>query len=642
MAFRSLTARFSFWTLLASGSVLAATLLASNRLARETAVEAAELEARQAADRLANRVRGVLAAVEESARLLAAALETVDPNPRATEGLLRRFVASGPHVDGAAAAFAPGADASAPRLFAPYVFGEQGDPQQLRYVDLAAAGIPFTQRDWYRGPAAAGEPSWSEPYLDEASGRATVTYSVPFFAGTGEARRLRGVATADVPLHFLASIVSEIHPGQTGRALVLSQAGRILALSESGRLELDAPLLEQLPAERRAALEPLVKHMLAGATGFAPIEVNGQAGRVIYQPIATAGWSLGVFYPEQELMAGAERLRRLEATLGLLGLLVLATVVVALSRRLTAPLRELAGAARGLATNLESELPPARSQDELGALAGAFGEMRDALRRYVRELEATTAAKQRLESELAIASRIQVDMLPPARAGSPAEGYELAALLDPAREVGGDLFDHFAADGHVFFLVADVSGKGVPAALFMARAKTLFEAAATRQREPAALLAEVNQGLCRENQAGMYVTAACGVLELATGELRFACAGHPPPLRLRPAAAPSPLVTEGATVLGLIDGAVFPQTRVGLSPGDAIFAFTDGVDEAFDAEGALFGTPRLLDCLAALSAAPAEEITTRVRAAVRSFAGAARQSDDITVLALRYLGPPPG
>src|SRR5512140_2457845 len=251
MVFRSLTTRLIFWTLLASGGVLAATLVASTRLARETAVDAARLEASQAADRLANRVRTVLAAVEESAQLLAAALETVQPDPGGTERLLRRFVASGVHVYGAAAAFAPPSRAGQ-LPFAPYVFGDESDPQQLRFVDLAAAGIPYSRREWYSRPAAAGQPSWSEPYVDDASGRATVTYSVPFFEGEGAARRLRGVATADVPLQFLAAMVSEVHPGQTGRALVLSGTGRILALSESGALALDVPMLDQLPADRRA------------------------------------------------------------------------------------------------------------------------------------------------------------------------------------------------------------------------------------------------------------------------------------------------------------------------------------------------------------------------------------------------------
>jgi sigma-B regulation protein RsbU (phosphoserine phosphatase) len=266
--------------------------------------------------------------------------------------------------------------------------------------------------------------------------------------------------------------------------------------------------------------------------------------------------------------------------------------------------------------------------------------MRDALRHYVHDLEVTTAAKQRLESELAIAGRIQLNMLPPGHAGSPAEGYELGAVLEPAREVGGDLFDHSADGERVFFLVADVSGKGVPAALFMARAKTLFEAAAARQLEPSAILAAVNRGLCRENEAGVYVTAACGVLELATGELCFACAGHEPPLRLCPGAVPAPLQTEGGAVLGLLDLAAFPQSRVRLSPGEAVFAFTDGVDEAFSPQGELFGKDRLLACLEPLAAAPVERVNRGVREAVAAFAGEARQSDDITVLTLRYLGPP--
>ena len=640
MAFRSVTTRFIVWTLLASGAVLGATLVASDHLARGAAVVGAELEARQAADRIANRVRAVMSAVEESAQLLAAALETLEPDPRLTESLLRRFVASGKNVYGATAAFAPGGATRGPVLFAPHVFGPTDDPQQLRSVDLAASGVRYTEREWYSRPASSGLPSWSEPAIDEASGQPTVTYSVPFFAGAAGSRRLRGVATADVPLEFLSRIVSEVHPGQTGRALVLSRGGRILALSQSRRLELDAPLLERLPPERRAALAPLVRQMLSGDTGFARVELNGQPGRMTYQPIEFAGWSLGVFYPERELMAGVDRLRALQTTLGLLGLAVLAAVVVALSRRLTAPLRELAASARGLAANLDAELPAARSRDELGALALAFREMRDALRRYVHDLEVTTAAKQRLESELAIAGRIQMDMLPPRRAGSPAEGYELGALLDPAREVGGDLFDHFAEGGRVFFLVADVSGKGVPAALLMARAKTLFEAAAVRQRDPADILATVNRGLCRENEAGMYVTAACGVLELGTGELCFACAGHEPPVRLCPRTAPALLQTEGGTVLGLFELARFPQSRVCLAPGEAVFAFTDGVDEAFSPQGELFGKERLLACLAPLAAAPVERVNRAVREAVSAFAGTARQSDDITVLTLRYLGPP--
>ena len=640
MAFRSLTTRLIFWTLLASGGVLVGTMWASNRVARQTAVDAAAQQAGQTAERLANRVRGVLSAVEESAELLAAALGTLELRPGQTENLLRRFVANEGDIYGAAAAYAPG-ETRGRELFAPYVYGRSDDPEALRALDLATPGYDYVQRDWYAIPARSGAPTWSEPYVDTgASGQALVTYAVPFFREAGAARRLRGVATADLRLDWLQAIVRDVRLGQTGRALVLSREGRILALSETRPLGSETPLVEQLPADVRPALEPLVRQMMSGESGFPELEIQGRRGRMLFQPIGLAGWSLGVFYPEEELMAGAVRLRTIQVPLGVVGLLVLAAVVVGLSRRLTAPLRELSSAARGLATNLDADLPTPRSADELGALATAFREMRSSLRRYIHDLEATTAAKQRLEGELAVARRIQMDMLPAPTSGGAAEGYELAAVLEPARAVGGDLYDHRAFGGRVFFLVADVSGKGVGAALFMARAKALFEAWAARRSDPAEMLVEVNRGLVRENDAGMYVTAVCGWLDVTTGEVVFACAGHEAPVRIPRDGPPSPLVAEGGAILGLLDEVAFPANAVLLAPGDALLAYTDGVGEAFDQVGGLFGVERLLAAVESSPSHDPQALNASVREAVRAFAGGARQSDDITILTLRYCGPP--
>ncbi len=646
MAFRSLTTRFIFWILLAAGAVFATAFLALSRVARETAVRAAEQEAAQASERLANRVRGVLSAVEESAELLGTTVETVDLGPKELERLLRHYVASEEDVYGSAVAYVPGeyhgplagGKTKSPRLFAPYAFG-RGDEGALQMLDLATESYGYLERDWYAGPAASGKQGWSEPYLDTgASGRAMVTYSVPFFTRS-EPRQVRGIATADVPLDWLVKLVDAVRIGRTGLAVVLSRAGRILAAPGMSPADLKAPLLEQLSPERRRSIEPIVRQMLAGQQGFQILEVQGRRGRVLYQSIGAEGWSLAVFYPEDELMEGVTRLREIQAAMGLVGLAVLVLVVVLLSRRLTAPIRELAGAARGLASNLEAALPEPRSQDELGALTAAFRDMRDALRRYIHDLEVTTATKERMESELKIAGRIQMDMIPRGSAGTRDEGYELSALIEPAREVGGDLYDHFTEGGHVFFLVADVSGKGVPAALFMARAKTLFEAAAARLRDPAETLAEVNRGLCRENGSGMYVTAVCGVLDTANGELSFACAGHEPPIHLQADGPPLRLQAEGGTVLGLLHPAAFPANRVRLAPGEGIVAYTDGVSEAFDSADELFGDERLAAALRPVAREEASRVTVAVRDAVRDFVGDAKQSDDITILTLRYLQP---
>jgi sigma-B regulation protein RsbU (phosphoserine phosphatase) len=280
------------------------------------------------------------------------------------------------------------------------------------------------------------------------------------------------------------------------------------------------------------------------------------------------------------------------------------------------------------------------SRDEIGRLTAAFHNMRDSLKTHIRDLQETTAAKERLESELKVARRIQMDMLPEGTAGGPDQGYELAATLVPARAVGGDLYDHFQQRGRVFFLLGDVSGKGVPAALFMARTKTLFEVVAGREPDPGTILCEVNRGLCAENDAGMYVTVVCGTLDAGTGEVVFGIGGHDAPALLGPGRPAEFLKAEGGPVLGLLEVPAFPVNRVRLAPGETIVLFSDGVPEAFNEADEVFTHDRLLATRRARPDGAPGEIAEAVLAAVRAFAGAAKQSDDITVLALRRTLPP--
>jgi serine phosphatase RsbU (regulator of sigma subunit) len=256
--------------------------------------------------------------------------------------------------------------------------------------------------------------------------------------------------------------------------------------------------------------------------------------------------------------------------------------------------------------------------------------------RRVRELEAETRARQKLESELEIARRIQMDMLPTGGSRNP-ERYDLAARLVPARAVGGDLYDYFHLEGKLYFLVGDVSGKGVPAALFMARTKALFAAVARHEPDLGRVLAEVNRGLCADNAAAMFATLFAGTLELATGELRCAAGGHEPPVLIPASGEAARIVpVDGGPALGLRPEAAFPATRLALRPGDALVLYTDGVTEAETEQGGFFTGARLVELLSRGGDASAAAVADRVLGAVREFAGKAPQSDDITVLALRY------
>ena len=633
--FRSLTTRLIVWTLLAVGTVYATTVVVSNRLARREAIAAAEREAINETEAGVSRVEDVLHSIEERTLALGEALSVLASRDDVADLLLRRFVEGNRDVYGGAIAWIPGARGERRALY--YHRPAEGEGG-LEAADLASDAYRFWERDWFKETTRSGQPLWTEPYLDRGGGEAwMVTFAVPF--GTAGAAPA-GVVTADVRLRRLDSIVKGIELGRNGFGLLLSRSGFVIATSERGRLDSEAPLLEQARPEARARLEPIVRSMRAGEPGFARVELQGYPFRLTYRPLSRAGWSLAALYPEDELLAEVAWLRAVQGTLALGGLALLTLVVVLLSRRLTRPLIGLAASADAIARgDLDAPLPPVESRVEVGALALAFLRMRDSLKDYIRDLRETTAAKERLEGEIKVARRIQADMLPKPEAGGRGEGYELGATLVPARTVGGDLYDHFRDGSRVFFLAGDVSGKGVAAALFMARAKTVFEAVASREGDPGAVLDRVNRSLCRDNEAGMFVTAAVGVLDLGTGDLDFALAGHEPPLLVPADRPPEPLRAEGGRVLGLIEESAFPVNRFRLRRGDAVVLYTDGVSEAQDRAGAFFGVERLVATAAGLRHATAPELTARVLEAVRGFAGEAPQSDDITILTLRYLGP---
>jgi phosphoserine phosphatase RsbU/P len=254
----------------------------------------------------------------------------------------------------------------------------------------------------------------------------------------------------------------------------------------------------------------------------------------------------------------------------------------------------------------------------------------------------------RLEEELEAARRLQMGMVPRSFPAPTAEfPVDLCASMEPAREVGGDLYDFFTTeDGTLCFLVGDVSGKGMPAALFMARTKSLIRIATELIRSPkggparpAEIVGRVNRELCQDNGDMMFVTLFFAMLAPGSGELQFCNAGHNAPYRLNGPAL-EPIEGGKGIILGVEPDAVYATERLSLAPGEGIYLFTDGVTEAANPEGALFSEERLEAALRAAAGLSAAQIVKSVAEAVRGFVGTARPSDDITMLAIRRLGPP--
>ena len=274
-------------------------------------------------------------------------------------------------------------------------------------------------------------------------------------------------------------------------------------------------------------------------------------------------------------------------------------------------------------------------------LAGGFAEADAQRRRLRRELEARKLAAAKTEGEMEAGRRIQMGLLPGASSVAGDRRFDLGALMVPARQIGGDLYDFFKIDSsRLFFAVGDVSGKGVPAALFMALGKSLCKSYALRgEADVGAIVNAANAEISRDNPEMLFITMFAGVLDLDTGELTFCNAGHDAPFLLRKGAAPEVVTSQGGPPLCVMDEFVYASERLQLRPGDLLCVTTDGVSEAMDASGALLGSARTKQILAEMPPdAGAKTVVDELYTAVRRFVAGAEPSDDLTVLAIRWNG----
>jgi sigma-B regulation protein RsbU (phosphoserine phosphatase) len=290
--------------------------------------------------------------------------------------------------------------------------------------------------------------------------------------------------------------------------------------------------------------------------------------------------------------------------------------------------------------NLDAPMPAVKSHDEVGILAESFSRMGESLKKYIRDLTETTAAKERLESELSIAHDIQMSILPKIFPAFPdRREFDIYALIEPAREVGGDLYDFFFIDDtHLCFVIADVSGKGVPSALLMAEAKTLIKVTARESVPPDQILYKVNNELCMNNDTGMFVTIFLGILDTTTGEVLYSNAGHNPPLTIGRDGRAEFLRVSPGLVAGVWENFEYVTGRLVLKEGETLFMYTDGVTEAMNPADELFSEERLLHNLMAMSAKPLAEMIGGLTEEIIFFAQGAPQSDDITMMALKFTG----
>ncbi len=282
-------------------------------------------------------------------------------------------------------------------------------------------------------------------------------------------------------------------------------------------------------------------------------------------------------------------------------------------------------------------------EDELGSLAGEFSQMISSLDTYMNNLQSITAEKERISTELSVATEIQASMLPHIFPAFPdVKEFEIFASMNPAKEVGGDFYDFFMLDEtHVALVMADVSGKGVPAALFMAISKSLIRDKALDSRnpsDPAGVLARVNNQLCNDNDAEMFVTVWLGFLDITTGRLVFSDAGHEYPVVEKAGGETELLKAEKKRPpVATIENIKYINSEYMMEEGDLLFLYTDGVPEATNADNELYGMDRVLKSVNDNGNMSPAELLPAIRKNVDSFVGDAPQFDDLTMLAVRFI-----
>lgn len=523
--------------------------------------------------------------------------------------------------------------------------------------------IEYDAKDssWYKEASKLkeGEIYWSHPVQDASGRGAALICAMPVYVD-GE---FIGVAGSGGLISNIYEMVQNTNIGKNGYAFLFHTGS--MKLIANGNPDEDSELnrfRENLLDTGNKELTNVLETIRSGASGISQLTLDGKKSYLAYCALTTADWAVvTVIGLDDESIVGhinalQENIRvittdtidsinlkiELMVKIFLIITLMVTIAIIFLSNkfaiRLTQPLDILTeGVEKISGGNLDYRIA-LKSNDETALLGNAFNSMTDSLKNYIQNLSRITAEKERIGTELDIAKNIQASMLPCIFPAFPdRQEFDIYATMNPAKEVGGDFYDFFMVDErHLAIVVADVSGKGVPAALFMVIGKTLIKDHTQPDRDLGEVFTEVNELLCEANSEGLFITAFEGVLDLVNGEFCFVNAGHEIPYICRKDENFEPYKIKAGFVLAGMEGIRYRCGSIQLEPGDKIFQYTDGVTEATNAANELFGMNRLTDVLQKYAALSPTALLPEIKGAIDAFVGDAPQFDDITMLCLEY------
>ncbi len=509
--------------------------------------------------------------------------EQLLPYPDSLFAVTRRIVEQNPDFDGCCIAVVPNYYPEKGRLFEPYTV-RRGD--SIETVQLASEEHDYSKNKDFILAAKNDSSFWGEPYPDESDPKVTlITYTFPIHDEFGDIAAVVGV---DYNAEELGKMLNARHMFPSSYHILISGQGKLICGPE------EVGNTHQLAEETLDMINDSTFERHASSTGHSTLlsfidNEDGSKGYVFYSsPKSIKPWRIAVVNYDDEVFEPLIKIRWRDLLLTMAGLLVLAFIVQRSAKNIS-------------------------------------------------KLQQATIEREHIDSELNIARKIQMDMLPKGEKTALRDDCDVVGLLDPARMVGGDLYDHFIRDEKLYFCIGDVSGKGVPAALVMAVAHTLFRSISAHESNPARIMQALNETSCQRNEQNMFVTMFIGVLDLPTGRLRYCNAGHDKPFVI--GGETKQLAAKPHLPLGVMDNMIYTTQETVLLSGESLFLYTDGLTEAMNESHEQFGLKRVekgLRVCIGKESNTSEKLIRTMTNRVNAFVDGAEQSDDLTMLAIHY------
>lgn len=616
-----------------------AILIYNYNVSHRTIIESVEQNTKTLSSSVLNQIKTKLYSAQEIPENVATFIETTPNSESELKNMLSAVVRANPEIYGSTISYEPYQFEKSKYWFGPYYYRSN---DSIKYSDLGE-NYDYFRWSWYTIPKKENKAVWSKPYFDEGGGNILmITYSVPFYRTENNNKVFNGIVTIDISLDFLQEYIKEFKIYDKGYIFMITGDGSYIAHPNKSYI-LKETIFSVAKKYNDKKVDEIGQKMIHGKSGFEDYHsysLNEEC-KIYYAPldsVGNTGWSIGIVIPQDELFSELNSVTKHLFYIGLIGYLIIFVLIIFFSNKITSPLRNFASATVDIGKgDFNADLPDIKTKDEIGVLSNSFKLMQGKLIDYIANLKTTTAAKEKIEQELSVAREIQESIIP--HHFPKMKEFELFAILKPARDVGGDLYDFFMIDeDHLCFAIGDVSGKGVPAAIFMAITKTLLRAKASVEKKPNSILMKMNNELCKDNDTSMFVTFFLGILNIRTGELEYSNAGHNPPLIHVAKEGFNYFNIDKNIPLGITENFELSINKIMLKPDDVFFLYTDGVTEAMNNDNVEFSEEKLVQTLTAHKDESVTTLLKNLLFSVELHAGGAEQSDDITMLIVKYTG----